>query len=54
MTIPDNSNKTFSSSSDDQEKPKVKGFSQNSRKPSAKSEIVLRFYEKIAQTGRVA
>jgi hypothetical protein len=39
MAIHDNSKKTFSISDDDSEKPKEKGISQNSRNPSAKSEI---------------
>jgi hypothetical protein len=39
MIIHDNSNKIFSNSNDDTEEPKQKGFSQNSRTPSAKSEM---------------
>jgi hypothetical protein len=41
VIIHDNSNKMFLDSYDDQEKPKRKGFSQNSRTPSLKSEIVF-------------
>jgi hypothetical protein len=52
MIIHVNSNKVFSDSNPDQEDPREKRFSQNSRNPSAISEIVFLFFSGLKMDTR--